>query len=334
MVQKPQDLVRRNLQKLCSTITIPMHYTKCHVQLLVNQNISHSAGFKVQITYSDGYGSARKPRTGADYTVKDITGIFDEYHLGMKPNIFTLDAKSAGARAAFLASVKDFIDLDKEVAAYDEEDKAYRARLGTDFESKRHILANQFWYRVYNDETNEFLRKFPDEHKESLDYLYERTEFIDKTDSSRLWYCFWDDFWSQNKNMGIVREHAKLFDVSQSSALCYRTADRTAMEKWLFDVGVMASSCSYKQLISKNTLDLLFDRAFHPEKYPLKEYLTPVQVKLNALTGKAALQNQLSTVTEKGFGSAGNVMHTDSTKPSASPTIADIYPSSLASDQL
>jgi len=321
-----------------STITIPMEYTKCHVELFVNQNLSHSAGFKLKVTYKDGHGSATKPRTGDVHSVKDVVGTFDENHLGIEPNLFKLRTEG-GAREAFLAAVKDFIDFDVEVAAYDEEDKQYRARLDTEFESRRHILANQFWYRVYNnpkipremlekylrnDETNEFLRKFPDDFKESLDYLYERQAFIDKTDSSRLWYCFWDDFWSQNKNMGIVKRHANLFDVSQPTALCYRTADRAAMEKWLSEAGVMASSCSYKQLISTKTLDLLFDRAFHPEKYPLQEYFTDAQKKMNALTGKAAMQSHLQTVTGKyssseRTGNVGNEMHVDAFMPSAKP---------------
>jgi len=298
-----------------STITLPVHYTKCHIQLLVNQNISHSAGFKLLITYKDGHGTATKPRTNLTYSENNVTGEFDETHAGVEPKTFkVLTGEGKATRAAFLAAIKDFIDLDKEVAAYDEEDRLYRARLEAKFQAKRHILANQFWFRVYNNpkipraqlemylresETNDFLRKFPDEHKDALEYLYSRVEFIDKNDASRLWYCFWDDFWSQNKSLGIVKSKAHLFDVSQSTALCYRTGDRKALEQWLSDAGVMGGGCSYKQLITPAVLDLLFDRAENPSNYPLKEYLTPSQQKMQQLTGKAAFQSKLSTYRSK-----------------------------------
>jgi len=293
-----------------SDIIVPIHYSKCYIELLVNQNTSHSAGFKVVITYTDGHGEATKPRTGAIHSESHVTGIFNESHMGFQEKTFAESPEGVFARKAFLNATKHFIDFDKEVAAYDAEDKVYRAKLETEFQAKRHILANQFWYRVYNDpkipraklemylrekETNEFLKKFPDEHKDALDYLYSRIEFIDGNDAARLWYCFWDDFWSQNKMLGCVQSKSHLFDVSKSTALCYRTGDRKAMEQWLTDAGVMGGGCSYKQLITPAVLDLLFDRAINPSKYPLKEYLTPAQKKLADITGKTALQRRIST---------------------------------------
>ena len=289
-----------------STIQIEMHYTKGNITLKVNNELSYAAGFDASQVYHDGHGSARKPRTGQMYTESNTTTSMPITHIGFK-DLFSFEVDDARWNG-FIANVaRSEVNLEAEMNDLLRLNAEYRTKLATDFETKRHILANAFWYYVYNDatkirseldkylrevETNEFLRKFADDNAAGLDFLYKRMNFIDQDDAHRLWYVFWEDFYIQNKGCTIVKKHAALFDPSKSASICYKHMKREVLEQWLRNIDLQ-SSC-FKTYFDKKTLDVLYDRLENPDNFPVDEYKSDTTKKMDKFLGKTAVQNHLS----------------------------------------
>ena len=69
---------------------------------------------------------------------------------------------------------------------------------------------------------NSTLKRFPKEHQAGLRYLYLRMEFVRRRSANLgtgmtyfncgLWFVFWDDFWSENKQITKLQGLDKDFD--------------------------------------------------------------------------------------------------------------------------
>ena len=291
-----------------STISIQMHYTKGYVQVKANSDLSYSAGFVATQVYHDGHGSAIKPRTGQVYTESNTPATMPLTHMGfLDLTSFSVDPI---AWAKFLDCIKESgIDLQAHLSLLDQNDIVYRKNLMAKFEQDRLVLSNAFWFYVYNDativrhrldhyfrtvETNPYLKKFADDHAQGLDYLYKRMELVDSDDETRLWFVFWEDFYVQNTNLKIVQKNANLFNPALESSICYKQLDRMTLEQWLRNIG-MNAGCT-KQYFDKNTLDILYDRLTHPDLYPIEEYKTKWQLKIDSCLGRDKLQKQLNDI--------------------------------------
>lgn len=283
---------KRQTRTVYSNITIDMHYSKCKFQLLVNDDISHSSGFDLALLYGDGYGKAKKPRTGDMYRESEVAGEFDANLVGFVSKdgsdgpVINYNEVIQEQVDLFLQEVKNNgIEIESLLENLDEEDRIYRQDLQEKFQNNRNTLSNKFWYAVYNNtnitrpdlekfleefETNDFLKTLPKEHASALDYLYSRMDLVNKDDASRTWFTFWDDLWQQNKDVFAVKENKWVLDTSAASAIAYKSPDREKCEDWVRNI-YMLSTCS-KELISPATLDLLYDRMKNPTKYPIKDY--------------------------------------------------------------
>jgi len=289
-----------------STIQIEMHYTKGNITLKVANELSHAAGFDASQVYHDGHGSARKPRTGSMYTESNTTTAMPITHIGFTDLInFEVDENRWNMFVANVA--KSDVDLQAEMLGLASVDAEYRKKLASDFDTKRHILANAFWYYVYNDatklrheleayfrdiETNEFLKKFPENNAAGLDFLYKRMNYIDQDEQHRLWYVFWEDFYVQNKTCKVVVKHKALFDPTKGASICYKYMPRETLEQWLRNIDLQ-SGC-IKTYFDKPTLDVLYDRLENPDNYPLAEYKSDWSKKMDDMMGKTKVQESMS----------------------------------------
>jgi len=306
-----------------STIQIEMHYTKGNIELKVANNLSHAAGFDAYQHYHDGHGQARKPRTGQMYTESNTSTSMPITHVGFV-DLTSFEVNDTVWQKFIQNVATSGVDLANEMKALDQLDTQYREKLNSDFEAKRHILANAFWYYVYNDatklrhelesyfrdvETNEFLKDFPEKNIAGLDFLYKRMNFIDQDDEHRLWYVFWEDFYIQNKTCRIVMKHVALFDPTKGSSICYKPMKREVLEQWLRNID-LHSGC-IKTYFDKATLDVLYDRLENPDNYPMAEYKSEYQKKLDSLLGKTRVQTQLNKM---------SVFQPDPEQPTGMPT--------------
>ena len=91
-------------------------------------------------------------------------------------------------------------------------------------------------------------------------------EVATKDEKSRLWYVFWDDFYTQNKGMSVLKEHLHLFDPTKGTAMCYKPVPtRNDLEKFLSDLK-LTSGC-LKKYFDSRTIDLLYYRLDYPQYY-------------------------------------------------------------------
>ena len=239
-----------------SNITINMHYTLCYVSITTeNDKIEMACGYKLGFMYADGYGEARKPRTGEMYHEKNTKAEMDLTHVGFN-NKFqfeddNIDQKFKNFETAAKSSDCDPNTALASVAAYETD---YRLTLEKSFEGDRHILSNAFWFYIYNNpkierkqledflterEFNTYLKEYPTKNKEGLDFLYQRMAGITTTEKSKLWYVFFEDFFYQNKSMKIVDEWQWVLDPTNAEALCYKVVDRETLERYLGNIGML-----------------------------------------------------------------------------------------------
>ena len=109
-----------------STISINMYYTIGNVELSVNTPLSHSAGFDCTLVYRDGYGEARKPRTGEMHHEVNQKAIMDLTHMGfIDLTSFEVDTRFE----LFMKSARDLINIDSILTELKEVDNSYRSSL-------------------------------------------------------------------------------------------------------------------------------------------------------------------------------------------------------------
>ena len=109
---------------------------------MVNNELSHAAGFKINMTYNDGYGQARKPRTGEMYYEQNTTAIMPIEHIGFQDEF---SFETTDRYELFIRSASTNIDINKCMDDLYEQDKLYRKALSEHFQADRSILSNAFW---------------------------------------------------------------------------------------------------------------------------------------------------------------------------------------------
>ena len=339
---------KRHTKTHYSTINILMTYTLCYVGIKVNTELSHSAGFEVGIHYKDGSGAARKPRTGEMHVEANTPTEMDLIHIGFA-DLYSFETLPKYNQ--FMAAASQKIDIGKALKALLQVDNDYRQNLITKFDGERKTLSNSFWYFVFNNpkirridlekylmntETNEYLREFPEVDKAGLDYLYKRMEVIDKDDSSRLWYIFWEDLYYQNSNMKFVKDYDLLFDPTKPSAMCYKTPPtKEKLVEWLHNIDM--SPTRTKNYFSLDTIDLLYERLNNPNDFP-KEYERKRVNYLDTIFGRgapetadAALLPQASVIPTLASANNGDKVVPESMNPSDSDSfeMAEVFPSTI-----
>lgn len=156
-----------------------------------------------------------------------------------------------------------------------QEEAAYRQRQIKIHSDKNSILSDGFWYFLLNkdDVTRQFVEWHINTRETSpalksllpggvnqngLNYLYMRMSAIKRSPLAAFWYVFWDDFWSENKEMSVLEDFEEYFNPSKAKALCYYIMERPSLEKFLSEKGLLGGCI--KELFSARMLDALYKK--------------------------------------------------------------------------
>jgi hypothetical protein len=175
----------------------------------------------------------------------------------------------------FVNSAKDAgVPVDTNLKAIQAEEEAYRAKFIDQDSANQSLLCDTFFEAIFeypainrehlefylrNRELNAEVKAIADD-REALDFIYEKMASVIKSESSTLWYVFWDAFWESNGDSAIVSKHPEVFDPSEAGSIAYKIIERSELEEKLASLGV--------RLVDKDTLDALYARLKSPENYP------------------------------------------------------------------
>ncbi|CAD7927441.1 unnamed protein product [Amoebophrya sp. A25] len=252
-----------------STVTFTCYYTNGKVALGANTSKAMAAGFKLSMTYCDGYGDAIKPRTGEPVHFSNRVCTKGRDHLGVDDSFDTNGRMSE----VFAASGHLWRDqLDPLLDGY----ATYRTETIERFEALKGILHNGFWFYVYNNEkitrpelltylnefeTNPVLKSFGTDHQAGLNFLYLRMQCVAHP-LSALWFVLWDDIWEENKDMIAFRDLEADIAPSSGQSIAYRPMEREKLVEWLKERNLYGSKgcCGGDNLFTDDMLDVIYER--------------------------------------------------------------------------
>ncbi|GMF31997.1 unnamed protein product [Phytophthora lilii] len=229
-------------------------------------------GFIVSMTYKDGRGYAKAPRTGKRFEITGRKAVRDSDHFELNPDM----EENEHLKQIFKQTQPIWEAGIKKMRA---DDREYRRKLIEIHAEANNILSDDFWYFVYNNqylsrkdlehylttrETNPLLRQLPQTHRVALDALYLRQRFIMLSPAHKLWYIFWDDVFARNSDMSrlIPRGEPKPgracrsdFDPNSATSICYNKKSREDLEAWLAERGLLSRA----GMFHPGLLQLLYD---------------------------------------------------------------------------
>merc|ERR1711935_814372 len=92
------------------------------------------------------------------------------------------------------------------------------------------------------EETNVLLTSVPTEHAASLKFLFSKVAFTQRHPACAFWWCFWDDLWNANKEIGAIANNAAILDSGKPNSIAYRPMPRAKLEEELNAAGLIGSS--------------------------------------------------------------------------------------------
>ncbi|KAE8981225.1 hypothetical protein PR001_g24060 [Phytophthora rubi] len=229
-------------------------------------------GFIVTMTYKDGRGYAKAPRTGKRYEITGRKAVRDSDHFGLNPDM----EENEHLKQIFEQTRQSW---EAGIVKMRAEHREYRHSLIKIHADANDILSDDFWYFVYNNqylsrkdleqylttrEMNPQLRQLPQTHKNALDALYLRQRFIMTSPAHKLWYIFWDDVFARNSEMSRLipkgdpkpgRACRADFDSNSATSICYSKKSRKDLEAWLGERGLLGKTTMFHP----GLLHLLYD---------------------------------------------------------------------------
>lgn len=190
-------------------VSCSMQYTN---GVMASSGASVKAGFVCTMSFNDGYGETRKPRTGEIYLFNNMSCELTGPEFGLEPRCETtteLERLIQGNQSVWTARLPDIDQFYAE----------YRAKLNETRDQKERILTSSFWLYVFaNDgatreeleqylvkyEHNVLVQEIPQKFQADIDLLYLRLDYARSDPRILFWMVFWSSFWSCNKKMKQV----------------------------------------------------------------------------------------------------------------------------------
>lgn len=257
-----------------STVEFECYYFMAVVVVQGETDKPMAPGLSVHVCYSDGRGEVVAPTTGEVFKVTNRKVIMGIDHLGLTENMDVIGPQWENNVRVRYATL-----LREQGCRVRDSHQAYREGMAKGRHSANLTLGDAFWYMVYTNpsitrseletyvtehEANKMLRDLPALHRQELDLLYWRMEFVRSHPGRQAWYIFWDDFYARNGNMTVVTEHAVDFDPINLGSICYRVMPRNALRAWLSDKQLMGLPFLWKMpfrgrlLFNEESLDCLY----------------------------------------------------------------------------
>ena len=234
------------------------------------------AGFRVGITYHDGQGKTDRyegwESTSESCTIgHDAIGLTDSFVRGThgcyqrmglvhKPGID--DLMGENARLWEPEHVKELEAMHQRYRDGQSRKRAERER----------ILTGKFWPAVYNNadlnarilgewmkaNASEDFQKCILSQNTALKYLWGRHTFVSRRPQNLYWFCFFDDLWSLNYKMSMLKDKAHVFGTSKPNCLAYNPMPRPELENLLKGMGLIGSKNSKPHYFFPEMLDKLY----------------------------------------------------------------------------
>mmetsp|Transcript_77 Transcript_77/g.148 ORF Transcript_77/g.148 Transcript_77/m.148 type:complete len:945 (+) Transcript_77:2-2836(+) len=259
-----------------STVTFECFYTNGTVSVAANTNKEMAPGFNCTMLYCDGYGDGIKPRTGQPFHFANRRTTKGREHVGID------DSFDMNERMGEVLAISESLwapQMEPLLSGYTQ----YRTDLVAQFEAKKGILHNGFWYYVYNNdqldraallsyirdfETNPVLKNFPTEHQAGLNFLFMRMQFVAHPVNA-FWFTLWDDIWEENKDMNAFKDLQDDIAPTSGNSIAYYPMEREKLVEWLSSKGLWGGGsccfCGSPKLFSDEMLDVIYAR-FEKEK--------------------------------------------------------------------
>lgn len=272
-----------------STVSFTCFYNVGVIRVASNSTKHEmAAGFHVTMVYNDGYGEAIAPHTGKVHPQTNRQVVMGPDHLGLTPEM----QESPQLRMIFQQTHNRW---EPGVQKLVEKHHQYRCKLIERHEQANGVLGDGFWYFVFNnpklsryqlvhylktEEINPVLRKLPETHAASLDFLYQRLGFVNSHPACRLWYVFWDDVVARNGSMKKLVPLSRELDPAQPSSIAYRVMKRDELVQWLKERKVYGRPFAWQTLLlgrrclfHERMLQVLYERMhsfMEPSAVPVK----------------------------------------------------------------
>ena len=257
-----------------STIDVLMHYHNGRVGVGAKDKKKMARGFDVTMTYNDGHGEARKPRTGQ-------MAHFSNEHATIGHAELNIDSQfhQQGKLNELLTDPANVAKIQIKMPVWTQQCQAYRARYRQAEARKEKILSSAFWLYVFDNvdagldrlnsyfstwEQNPAISAIPQEHAKGIQFVMQRMEFVKAHPCNALWFVFWDSVWENNNTLSVISEAAPLLDPKSSDALAYRPMPRDKLQPMLEEAGLcQASTCWSAGFINEGMLDKLYELMDH-----------------------------------------------------------------------
>eukprot|EP01138_Halocafeteria_seosinensis_P014364 gb/GECG01014665.1/.p1 GENE.gb/GECG01014665.1/~~gb/GECG01014665.1/.p1 ORF type:complete len:1030 (+),score=149.10 gb/GECG01014665.1/:1-3090(+) len=247
-----------------ATVDVFMTYSKGNVSIGMNSDLPMQAGFKFGLNLTDGHGVATAPSTGEEHTIHNsITLGRDD--IGIDDNFNECEA----LQQLFENEPNNEI-WPEGLERWQKKSQDYRHGLIKWRVEEESTLSSAFWLHVYDNDTatreeieayfrnfeaREKVKQIPDRHKEGLDYIMNKMNWVNQHPCAAIWYVFFDDLWETNNEVGMIADLQKDLDPSEEGSIAFRPMKREKLEEWLDERGLRASY----RWITPAILDLLFD---------------------------------------------------------------------------
>ena len=94
--------------------------------------------------------------------------------------------------------------------------------------------------------------------------------YVSSSPSNLYWFTFWDDFWTHNHKMKILKDKGDLFGTIQSSSMPYNPLTRAELEAKLKTEGLLGNRVKPPHLFFPELLDKLYAEMDRAHSYTLK----------------------------------------------------------------
>ena len=254
-----------------STIDVHMFYHNGRVGVGAVDDKPMARGFKATMSYNDGHGRARKPRTGemAEFTNESTTIGHGELNIDY-------DFTQQGKLNELLTDQANAPKIAAHVPQWHNTCREYRAKYRVEEAEKEKVLSSAFWLYIYDNvdagmerlqeyfsvwEQNEEVKSLPQQHAKGLQFVTQRMQFVQSHPCMALWFVFWDSVWENNNELEVVKEAAAILDPKSSDSIAYRPMPKEELVPLLDEAApglVGTNACVSQGFLNHGILDGLY----------------------------------------------------------------------------
>ncbi|DAZ94164.1 TPA: hypothetical protein N0F65_008256 [Lagenidium giganteum] len=239
------------------------HYTMAKVRVSARSTAVMAAGFSVDVTHTDGCGEVSISETGEVHRPRNRRFQGGLECLGLNKHMEIIGPQWERITTKYRAELRHHVRM------VVHEHQKYRDDLIAQQVHANNIMGDGFWYYVFNNPTlprvqlenylrdhepNPALQHFAQQNRSALDFLYKRMDFVNAHPAFMFWFVFWEDVWSRNHTMSIMKPLDALFNPSVHTSICYRVLPRPELEKVLKEHRLWGTAWAWHRFWTTGTM--------------------------------------------------------------------------------